>query len=44
MSKTIPQPQIEHVIIRKLSHAGSFRAVEAHISRGDLPVVTDPVA
>ena len=41
ISKTVFQPQIDHIIILKLAQAGIFGAVEKHIARGDLPVVTN---
>ena len=43
ISKTVSQPQIDHIIIVELAQAGSFGAVEGHISGSDLPVVTDLV-
>ena len=39
--KTIPQSQIDHIIIHELAQPGVFGAVEKHIPWGDLPVVTD---
>ena len=43
ISKTVFQPQIDHIMITILAQAGIFRAVEEHISGGNLPVVTDLV-
>ncbi len=43
VSKTISQPQINHIIILKLAQAGVLGSVEKHISGGDLPVVADLV-
>jgi hypothetical protein len=40
ISKTISQPQIDHIII-ELTQAGIFGAVEGHITRSDFSVVAD---
>ena len=39
--KTVPQSEINYLIFTILAQAGLFRAVEKHISGGNLPVVAD---
>ena len=39
--KTVPQSEINYLIFTILAQAGIFRAVEKHISGGNLPVVAD---
>lgn len=41
ISKTVFQPQIDHIIIIELAQAGILGAVEKHKTGGDLPVVAD---
>ena len=41
--KTVPQSQIDHIIMAELAQAGVFGAVEKHKTGGDLPVVADLV-
>jgi hypothetical protein len=39
--ETIPQSEIDHIIMAELARPGILGAVEKHIARGDLPVVAD---